>query len=781
MALVPGGRNSLAALLALSWCCIGVLGLTADCQDDLRKYMFCSTTSGLFMLCSSKTLMNDTTVQAALGCHGEPEETRLKVCQENCRQKSGDLLNHSLDTPCSADLQSMHGFSAGLNLFTVGGVNLSTNISHSQMLPLPNIKGLGGLSLIDFGEPEKCAEIPSAQYCVLTGKVMNQASLSLGNCIPRSCSEEDIRDVITDTGVDKEFNMKMQCNLVRPVAGATGTEQLQDLLGWGGVPVEYPRTIEPTPGFWVMCVVCLFFLALVVVGSGLDVLREAKTKRLQELRECVELAQEPQDGNGVLAVPLRHQAEQPELPPRGPVETMLNHWSLLRNGRSFMRTRPLEQNTFACMDAIRTFSMAQVILGHMYVYGLSSAGIKNLEQFSPPYGALGTMLFQIIPGCFYGVDSFFVMSGFLCAYGLQQKVFSRPESTRPAKFTLMYIKFLVNRYLRLVPLEMFCIFFSTYVLPMIGTGILWNLDNGTGGHCFQAAGTDGCEKYWFTNLFFLQDTDDYTGKCYGHTWYLANDFQLYMTAPFFALAYGLDRRLGWALLSAGLIFGAVFPVIITLQNNWVPEIIVGGSKGFDTKFYFKPWCRCPAFFIGIAAGWLWTESFSQHTKNFSFSSRIRGYLLSCVGVGLCLAATFCRKAFFQCDLVDCSDPDKSPVPRPLQLLWAAFSIPTWCVGLCIIMVLCFQRRFIPIWQDFLCLSMWQPFAKLSYAAYLIHTTVLILDFCQYGEPIGYNANIFFYKYVSFVALSLLAAYILYVTVEKPLANLQMKLLGGGGE
>merc|ERR1719473_1814457 len=164
----------------------------------------------------------------------------------------------------------------------------------------------------------------------------------------------------------------------------------------------------------------------------------------------------------------------------------------------------------------------------------------------------------MVPGCFYGVDSFFLLSGFLCCHGLQKKVFTKESNRSFRGFSVMYLKFILLRVCRLLPLEMFCIALFFNVLPILGTGILWNMKVqalGAGAHCFEGAGSRGCEQYWWTNLLFIQDLDQYVGKCFGHTWYLANDMQLYLTAPFFCLAYSYGRKYGWSLIALGLSIG----------------------------------------------------------------------------------------------------------------------------------------------------------------------------------------------------------------------------------
>lgn len=748
--------------------------VSSQCRAGLQKYLMCQSISALYVVCGSMELLNDPGVQDFFGCASASPMQRLEVCQQRCQFLASAAVHESVNGPCSADYQAMHGFSAPLDIFTVESVNKVFNISQPMILPLPNLKGLTGPTLVKYGEPGKCAEIPTAQYCVVTGSLrMATSSLpftfSLGNCLPSVCSENELKQQLQAVAQSsaQHLDLHIQCGLVKPRGPAQGTsKQTESFLGWGGIPVDYLNTIELTRGFWIMLSVCCIFLLLTVAGTACDWSRESKERMLQQLPAHV------------VSVPLTMEASA--LPPRGGVEGFLYHWSILRNGRSFLRTRPAEKNPFACLDAIRTISMAQVILGHMFVYCLYTAGFSNMEQFSPPYGVLASWMFQFIPGCFYGVDSFFVMSGFLCAYGLEQKVFNRPDSRSPAKFSLMYLKFVVDRYLRLTPLLMFVIAFCVNILPRIGAGILWNIEHPDGSHCFDAAGGgQGCVDYWWTLLLYIQDLDRYSGKCFGHAWYLANDFQIYLTAPFYALAYKFDRRLGWAVLIMTWVAGVLVAIVLTVQHDYVPDTIAGLASDFGSNFYFKPWCRCPAFCIGIGTSWLWQHHLAKYKGRHTTSKgRFQSYTLSIVGILLCSLAIFGRRAFYQCDFASCTNPATTPVPMIWRCVWAGFSISTWCIGLCIIMVLCFQDRFLPLLQGFLNLSWWQPFAKLSYAVYLIHTSILILNYCQRYLPVEYTFSDFVFNFVHFVVLSLLAAFVLYMFVEKPLTNLHMKVLAG---
>jgi peptidoglycan/LPS O-acetylase OafA/YrhL len=239
-------------------------------------------------------------------------------------------------------------------------------------------------------------------------------------------------------------------------------------------------------------------------------------------------------------------------------------------------------------------------------------------------------------------------------------------------------------------------------------------------------------------------------------------------------------------LIIALAVGIALPPAIMAYYGFVPDMILGNAHGFvrDMSFakhvYMKPWCRLAPFVIGIAVAWLWEERLVKHKgPHVSSHGMLRSYSVSILGLLLCFAATFGRFFLYQGDISTCLDINTNPAGKVFMYLWAALSIPAWATGMAIIMVLCFQGRFLPMMQNLLCLSLWQPLAKLSYAVYLIHTSVLILDFCQRQAMVSYIASLLVYQLVSYVVLAMFAAYCLYMSVEKPLANLQMQLLGGG--
>ena len=59
----------------------------------------------------------------------------------------------------------------------------------------------------------------------------------------------------------------------------------------------------------------------------------------------------------------------------------------------------------------------------------------------------------------------------------------------------------------------------------------------------KTAHPSGCHKSWWANLLYIQNLYE-TDACVGQAWYLANDMQFYIIAPFFILPLFYKPRLG---------------------------------------------------------------------------------------------------------------------------------------------------------------------------------------------------------------------------------------------
>lgn len=89
------------------------------------------------------------------------------------------------------------------------------------------------------------------------------------------------------------------------------------------------------------------------------------------------------------------------------------------------------------------------------------------------------------------------------------------------KLNLMHLY--IKRYLRITPPFAAAILFTITFLFYISNGPIWSM--------IKYSATNYCESYWWTSLLYIQNYVNPGKLCYGHSWYLMVDMQLYFLSP----------------------------------------------------------------------------------------------------------------------------------------------------------------------------------------------------------------------------------------------------------
>lgn len=750
----------------------------SKCETEFAEYAGCSTSNALFAACSQPAFLNDTQVQQQLGCYNNTDPMlNLGQCQKLCNNLIAGLTGVPNDE-CPAQMQFMQAFSGQVQWMTYKTFDQTLKMNVSSILPIPNLISGYGIGISDMGNPQKCVGVKGARFCVVSALISAIPGLlspvQLGLCLPHSCDQAALTKLVMQfLGAQyKGMTTTIECDLIQAVAvqpprvdGQLHSSAVPS-LPWSPTPVAYPSKF---PWKWqAMVVISLCMLLVGIVGAATmlecwhirkhrKIVEAASDRRLLESSEMVEDAEASTQST-----------------PRGLWQGLFNDFSLIKNGRALLKVRAPERNTFSCLDAIRVLSMAWVVLGHTFFYPSVSIGFSNYEQTSPPNGAISDWGFQLIPGGFYAVDTFLWLSGFLCAVSLKKRAFSGPENSTCKRFGMLYPLFMLSRYLRLLPVEMFCIMFCSNVLVHMGRGIFWGLNNGI---CMAAATGPDCGSDWWANALFIQNFypswPDKINQCFGHTWYLAVDMQLYLITPFFSLAYGKRECVGWIFLLLALAASIGLNVYVPIAKDIVPSPLFG-MQSFMGEYYSAPWIRAEPFLVGIAFAWIWASSLKNKQPN---------KMLSLVLIALCLFLVFCcvfwgPHMVADCDSSDCTNIKTHPAGETTLVVWGSMNRLTWGFLLSLMSFLCFHGRFIPVVQDALALEFWQPLAKLCYSVYLIHPMWLVLYYCQHNTQLEYDIVTLLFDYVSILTMASISALFLYLFVESPCANLQGKLLGG---
>jgi peptidoglycan/LPS O-acetylase OafA/YrhL len=161
------------------------------------------------------------------------------------------------------------------------------------------------------------------------------------------------------------------------------------------------------------------------------------------------------------------------------------------------------------IHGIRTLGMLWIIAGHVYYFALSPT--DNMKFI---FANDQVWILQPIYAAASSVDTFFVISGLLLAFGFCEK-----EKKRPSKnLFVSLVKGIINRYLRIAPCFMIVMLFAVSLSIFINdTSQFKSLEDIEG----------NCKNYWYRNLLFIQNFYPIDKMCLSWSWYVAADFQLF--------------------------------------------------------------------------------------------------------------------------------------------------------------------------------------------------------------------------------------------------------------
>jgi len=462
---------------------------------------------------------------------------------------------------------------------------------------------------------------------------------------------------------------------------------------------------------------------------------------------------------------------------KAPRLTVLSCFSLTRNWTSFRTLR--SDNTMGCLDGMRCFSMAWVIFGHTIVYAMGAGGLQFTAELMPlgfadhfPSGLLDSVSvppqggrimrvsYQLLPAAFFAVDTFFWMSGLLTGLPLLKQM-----RTSGASWFRFYPCYIISRWVRLTPLVIMAILFTIGIIPTLGEGPFWALLTSNTGTVseVQACRNGGwlVDVLYLQNIFSLVDDKNGLGSCEGHLWYLSNDFQFFLLAPLIMFPFSISSRLGWFVLALVLAGSTAANVLISLRHHFSASPLF--DQAYFTQVYVQPWCRIQPYLVGLALAVFW-----QHHDS---SKRMAPWLVWSIilaSAAAMLAIIFGTFGLYQHYPTAWGDAQNIP--------YIALSRLGWAVCLSALSYLCFTGE-MPICNGLL--SWWplQIYAKLTFAAYVCHP--LIMRAMNYSNIsfISFTDAWYAEMFIVYLVWASLVAFVFWLLVEKPIANLLALVLG----
>ncbi|CAB4021608.1 nose resistant to fluoxetine 6-like [Paramuricea clavata] len=600
-----------------------------------------------------------------------------------------------------------------------------------------------------------------------------------GACFPKSCSVKDIYIV-------------MQLYILPTVKKETG------------IDIKYPGSLcpeGPTYSTGVKVTIAFFGVLLLfcVIGTLIDMVIEER----KQMKAAQELPHGPHTNGGKTEQPghtsgddyaqKQHSVDnfalnsdnRPLLDPPTPIfssrfihnaifsilgifRDFLLCFSLVRNSRRIFNTN-VPATAITCINGIRVISISWVILGHMFLLFIYSPFTDNKTGLLED-----SQLFSIMPviNGYYSVDSFFFLSGLLVAYTCFRKL---EKSGGICKFN--WFLFYFHRFWRLTPTYMAVILISVQLKRFLADGPLW----------YSQYEDKLCEEHWWTNLLYINNfyPKEIGEECLGVSWYLANDMQFFViTPPLLILMYKFRWR---GIIGPGSLIAASTAAIAFIIGYWdldpLSSLKIGQQQTPEQQkksdelgkyVYTKPWCRAQPYLVGFILGYYIYRSSEQY---YNRRRRLAVFWLVTV-IGWAVAAALGMWLVYGPHKYIEKGADEWPLAG--RVAYGMFERLLWGLVLAWVTYACHFGGG-GLVQKFLSAKFWIPLSRLTFNVYLIHIIVIMVMMFGAQGNIHYDFFNIAYYYISAIVLSYVAAYILAVTVEFPLDNLEnmvLKLIKG---
>ena len=594
--------------------------------------------------------------------------------------------------------------------------------------------GFIGGNIYASGAYDECLDIGHAEYCV--GKVTvsipgikTPAPLTwtYGMCVPQGCAPEDVAYAV---------------NIVTVGLASVNLSTFSCM-----------STREPpyNAGAIIMILVCFIFIALVMAATVFDFI----IQQLQTIEDKSGQIQTDNYRNSKLSEksPLVTKAPATAKPvKRVKVYDFIIAFSLFKVLSQILSTKQ-PPSAITSINGLRVMSMFWVILCHTHFW-VSLTGADNAIHIK---SVLSRFSFQAIDNAFFSVDSFFFLSGLLVAY-LSMREMKRKNGRFP------FLSYYLHRYLRLTPTYAFIMFFIWLLMLHLADGPMY--------HSVGMSNYHNCKKYWWTNLFYVNNLYPWRNEeeCIPWTWYLANDMQFYIFSPLILIPlyflFPLGLVISAVVLLVSFVVSGTLASVYDHQANEFASIAYNYESNntspyttYTNLLYIKPWHRVAPYIVGLILGYVLYCFRLPKTKRYV---NYPVFLVMWIFSGIFLISTL-YGLYFQWH---------GHVPTKAEnVIYITFSRFTWSLGLALLVFSCHHGYGGPI-NWFLSMKFWIPLSRVSYNAYLIHPLFLTIFFGSERKVINYqDFNLAVYA-IGMVVLSFGAAAVVSVFVEFPIGNLE---------
>ncbi|XP_065918694.1 nose resistant to fluoxetine protein 6-like [Dysidea avara] len=540
----------------------------------------------------------------------------------------------------------------------------------------------------DFGETDYCIYAMRLNMSTISKPI----PIRVGVCFPSACSSQEFIRILSE----------MDITSIITVSGnpfSTGKRTVSLTIDTTDNSATLcPQTDENyNISSILILIICGVIVAMVIAGTTVDIILWLLSTDIFKSHQIFSKfngniqADDKESNRDSEIGPLIPKPEQKIKKPTVTVKNFILAFSLY-NTVPVLVSMKQSPSAIKTLNGIKFHAMILIIMIHVTHFS------PDLVQ-NPRYAKelLTRFVFQPVSNISLAVESFFLLGAFLSSY------LTFKDIEKHGRFRYLY--FYLHRYFRISPLLYFYTIFCINLIYHLGQGPLWNFTP-------LAA---SCKDNWWYNLLYIGNVIDSEESCYGTTWYLFVDMQLFILSPIIILLLYHYRHVGLMVISLVMI-GATTAIGIQAGVNGNYHANTGKHSedtNETTYLYLKPHYRINTYLIGILLGYIFYKKYWITNLSISKWLQLLIYMLLWVAtIVLCTTTMF--GAYKETEFGDFQ-----------TVLYLMFNGPAWSIGLSILIYIC-NTGYGGVVNSYLSWSIWEPLAKLTFGAYLSHIILILI-------------------------------------------------------